>query len=146
VTSDLLRLLVLTVAGWLRLEQQAAIVYLQAENKVLREHVPGKVQGPDHPDVASSRQALGDMLESGAKQDEALELAEAAWTRHRAPDIPGEVRAETAFLLARLLWPDREDRERARALAQTAREAYRQADGIHDEPLAKIEAWLRTHP
>ena len=34
--------LVASVAGWIHREQQRAIEYLQAENKVLRQHVPGK--------------------------------------------------------------------------------------------------------
>ncbi len=39
---NLLHFLILTVAGRLQREQQAAIVYLQAENAVLRAHIPGK--------------------------------------------------------------------------------------------------------
>lgn len=35
-------ILVAAFAGWIQREQQAAIAYLQAENKVLRQHVPGK--------------------------------------------------------------------------------------------------------
>ena len=39
---DVLRFLLLAVAGWVQREQQAAITYLRAENAVLRAHIPGK--------------------------------------------------------------------------------------------------------
>ncbi len=40
MAPNLFHFLVLTVAGWLQRERQAAIAYLQAENAVLRRHVP----------------------------------------------------------------------------------------------------------
>ena len=42
MSSNLLHFLVVTVAGWLQGEQLTAIIYLQAENGDLREHLHGK--------------------------------------------------------------------------------------------------------
>jgi hypothetical protein len=95
--------------------------------------------------VAQSRHNLAIVLEQLGRLDEALPLAEAAWKRRQADDIPSQLRAQTAFLLARLLWiiegPAR-NRSRARALAEDAAASYARAGEAQAERLGEVERWL----
>ncbi len=50
--------------------------------------------------------------------------------------------AETRFALARLLWEQRQDRPRARRLAEQAQQAYAEA-GIVDHT-EEVATWLAT--
>lgn len=45
--SPQLSFLVLTVAGWMRRRERAAIEYVMAENRVLREQLGALVRGSD---------------------------------------------------------------------------------------------------
>jgi eukaryotic-like serine/threonine-protein kinase len=104
--------------------------------------------GADHPAVALARHNLANFLRWRSRPAEALPLAEQAWTRRQQDDMPPELRAETAFLLARILWivdaPDR-DRARARTLAEDAQAAYERVDDPNDERLAELQQWLQQH-
>ena len=105
-----------------------------------------EVLGPNHPHIALSRNNLAIALESQGKNlDEALALAEAAWSRRVETDIPGEDRAETAFLLARLLWQTSAHgppRARALDLATRALDLYQQAGELHVQEAEEVRAWL----
>ena len=72
-----------------------------------------------------------------------LPLAEQAWLRLQADDIPPQRRAATAFLLARLLW--RNDPARTRRLAQLAADSYREAGDVYADELAEVRTWLASH-
>jgi eukaryotic-like serine/threonine-protein kinase len=104
--------------------------------------------GADHPAVALARHNLANFLRWRSRPAEALPLAEQAWTRRQQDDMPPELRAETAFLLARILWivdaPDR-DRARGGALAEDARASYARVDDPDDEGLAELQRWLQKH-
>jgi hypothetical protein len=92
--------------------------------------------------------SLANFLRWRSRPAEALPLAEQAWTRRQQDDMPPELRARTAFLLARILWivdgPDR-DRARARTLAEDAQAAYERVDDPNDEGLAELQQWLQQH-
>jgi len=101
--------------------------------------------GAEHPSVANSRKNLAGVLYAqGTHLDEALELAEAAWSRRRGPDIPKSQRADASLLLAQLLWQSPAQRPRALDLAKEAQRLYVEAGPQHDGPRAEAEAWLRA--
>ncbi len=104
---------------------------------------------PDHPSVAKSRHNLANHLRVQGRSADALPLAEQAWTRRQQDDVPPSTRAETAFVLARVLWairgPDR-DRPRARRLAADALASYRKAGEEYEDTVAFVDLWLREHP
>ncbi len=97
--------------------------------------------GEDHPNVASVRMALARVLLGRGASAEALGLAEQAWTKMQDAEPP--LRGESAFVLARAVLEEGHDaprRARARALAESARIAYTEAEA--DEDLKKLGAWL----
>ena len=105
-----------------------------------------EILAADHPHVALSRINLAKALRAqGKAASEALELAEAAWARRKAGDVPKEDQAEAAFLLAQILH-DRglaADRERALALGATGLDAYTAAGSAYAAQRAQVEEWLR---
>jgi serine/threonine-protein kinase len=107
-----------------------------------------KVLGPDHPRVALTQHGLGELLLDRGQAEEALVLAEASWKRNQRDDIPAEVSAGSAFLLARALWAkgtNADDRRRALELANKAREAFAGAGEVATERAENVEAWLNDH-
>jgi hypothetical protein len=105
-----------------------------------------KTLGPDHPFVGQSQTNLARTLIELGRPEEALPLAETAWTRRQGDEVPPELRGDTAFVLAQALWETKKDRARARSLAERAAADFRTPDGRHDDLLAIIEAWIRDHP
>ncbi len=99
--------------------------------------------GDDHPKVALTRQLLGELLLDMGQSTEARELLEAAWQVRRDSKVAHE-RANTAFALARALWPDPTEHARARSLAEAARDDYSEAEGYEVE-LEKVEDFLAKH-
>ncbi len=100
----------------------------------------------DHPLVATTQYNLAEALFDVGRHGEALPLAERAWARRQADDIPASSRASTAFLLARLLWQGSpQERRRARELAQKAREAFAGAGDAYAESEQSVEQWLQKH-
>jgi tetratricopeptide (TPR) repeat protein len=53
--------------------------------------------------------------------------------------------ANTRLVLARALWGRKADRARAHALAEAARDTYREAGDAHADELATVDRWLATH-
>ncbi|MEM9463493.1 MAG: hypothetical protein AAGF11_55645 [Myxococcota bacterium] len=55
--------------------------------------------------------------------------------------------AEARFVLAQALWSKRQERKRARALAEQARDALAaaQGPGQSDVDFEEVDAWLATH-
>ena len=104
-----------------------------------------KAFDPDHPDIAMTRTGLALVLLKRGHADQGRLLAEQAWSRRQREDIATEEQAETAFVLARALWPRWEQRPRAWALAQRARDAYAKAGEPHRDALVEVEAWLSKH-
>jgi hypothetical protein len=58
--------------------------------------------------------------------------------------IPDDV-AEAKFTLARALWSDGKERQRAVQLAQRARELYETSGPKNHPALAKVKRWLNDH-
>ena len=135
-----------------RIRSQLAVVlsregrYVEAEAE--QRHalgVLGELLELDHPHIADSQSNLATTLLKRGAVEEARHFAEQAWSLRQRADIPAEQRAETAFVLARALWPNRTQRARARGLAEQARDAFaEQGKGSEDE-LAEVEEWLRKH-
>jgi tetratricopeptide (TPR) repeat protein len=101
--------------------------------------------GNDHPDVAKQRGRLARLLLDLRRPQEALELAEAAWTRGQREDIAPELHAATAFVLARSLWTTRSDRAsrtRAEALARDALERYDAIGSSREREADHVRTWL----
>ena len=99
--------------------------------------------GPDHPDMADALLGLArtaaaqkDHVAARARAERAVSILEVAGV---APDQLAQAR----FVLARVSWSDRSQRERARGLAEQARDAYTKVDAKN---LAEVEAWLAEHP
>jgi tetratricopeptide (TPR) repeat protein len=101
--------------------------------------------GADHPSVAASLLRLGTALAAEGAAEEARQVLERARElAERSTDDPAAL-AETRFALAQALWPSRERRPDARALATLARDAYREAGARRAAELADVEAWLASH-
>ncbi len=102
-------------------------------------------QDEDHPEVARFRTSLATVLRRDGRLEESLVYAEQSWVRRQRDDMPAQLRAGTAFLLAELLWSietEARDRVRARRLAEVARDAYAEAGEGFAEDLAEVETWL----
>jgi tetratricopeptide (TPR) repeat protein len=103
--------------------------------------------GPKDPDYLSSLDGYAFTLLVLGRYAEALPHAERAWSLRdtRAP----KQRADTAFVLARLLWnvpePAR-DRPRAYELAQDAHATYRAAGTTSAQQADEVEQWLEEKP
>ncbi|MEM7155497.1 MAG: serine/threonine-protein kinase [Myxococcota bacterium] len=105
-----------------------------------------KAEGPEHMDVADSLVWLatatlgqGDLATTRTHAERALAILEASGEEP-------ERCADARFLLARVLWSDRPQRARARALAQEAATAFAEAGESSEEQLAETKQWLRKHP
>ncbi|MEM7153940.1 MAG: serine/threonine-protein kinase [Myxococcota bacterium] len=97
--------------------------------------------GLEHPVVARLRGNLAGLLwRRDASSNEALTLAEQAWAAHADADVSPDVRADSAFLLARILGS--RDRARARELGERALGIYQGMGEGQQEALAKVQAWL----
>jgi len=99
--------------------------------------------GAEHPNVATARHNLAKILIAQGRAEEALTLAEQALVRREADDVLPDMRAASAFLVARALWKTSEraaERKRAKQLAEQAREGF---EGVGErEAVVDVEAWL----
>jgi eukaryotic-like serine/threonine-protein kinase len=116
------------------------------EAKVLYERALGileKALGPEHPDIAYF---LVDLVEVALEQrqgGEAVVLARRAVSLREQENTASVQLAEARFLLARALAEAGPSRVEAVALAEQARDAYRDAGSdVADE----VERWLAAHP
>jgi len=122
------------------LEQQGKLADAEQLHRIvltrrIQEH------GPDHDEVAVRRSRLASVLIELEQLSEAMTLAEQAWQQVRAGEAALEDRAAVAFVLARALLraPDA-DRDRARALAEQARDDYARSGKPEDS--LTVERWL----
>jgi tetratricopeptide (TPR) repeat protein len=109
--------------------------------------------GPEHPDVVRAVLGLAEVELERREPETARTHAELAVTMLEAGKIdvtPNRQPLELAwarFLLAQALWPETEERPRAHALAEQARDALvgskRRLDVEHSE---SVQAWLARHP
>ena len=105
-----------------------------------------KTLKPGHPMIAVTQADLAEFLLTRGQPSRAQRWAEQAWARLGQDDIAPARRARAAFLLARSLWPEPEQRPQARALAQQAGDAYAPLGEPHGEALTAVQTWLREHP
>ena len=104
---------------------------------------------PDHPYLANARTLLASVLLAQDRADQAREFAEQAWARRQRDDVPVAHRADTAFVLARILSSvERAPSDHARALelADDALRSYRASGSTHPGTIAAVQQWLDAHP
>jgi eukaryotic-like serine/threonine-protein kinase len=119
-----------------------------AEAKALHERalaIKEEALGPEHPDLAYSLVGLSRVALARGRAADAVVLAERAVKVREDGSAPAGEEAEARFVLARALWDASRERPRALAVAEQAREAYREAGDGEATALAEVEAWLRAH-
>mgnify|MGYP002619637328 CR=1 FL=1 len=97
--------------------------------------------GPDHPYVASSLSSIAEVHLTQGHHDRAVELLEQALAIRTRLDDP-VLLAATRFALARALWPDRHQRERAARLLEEAERALAAQGATGAESLTALREWL----
>jgi hypothetical protein len=86
---------------------------------------------------------MGQVLVAQMRSSEAMAHYEHAMAIRRATNAPVGQTAQTAFALAKILWEN--EPERARRLAEEARDGYRSAGQAHERSLRSVERWLAQH-
>jgi eukaryotic-like serine/threonine-protein kinase len=94
--------------------------------------------GPDHHDLSFYLSGMGQSLMHMKNAREAVPVFERALKLRGDQANPNDT-AEVSFWLARALWDAKGDRQRAIALAESARAAYKSLGH------ADVEDWLKTH-
>ena len=102
------------------------------------------VYGPDHPSVAYPLHGLGQSYKALGEYARARALLERAVSLREHGVEPAKL-AGSRFGLAEVLWAT-DERPRARALAEAARDGFREAGAGSEKDLARVETWLREHP
>jgi eukaryotic-like serine/threonine-protein kinase len=100
-----------------------------------------KTLGPEHPHLAHPLIGLAEVALEQRRHDDAVVLARRAVTVEQARVPPREV-ADARFVLARALVEAGSSRAEAVALAEQARDAYREAGS---DALDEVERWLEAH-
>lgn len=104
--------------------------------------------GSEHPHVATVCHGLAELLSERGDHEEALGFAERAWASRKGREAPPELRAESGFLLAKILWDARSSpqaRRRARELAEEALEAFVASGDAQREAAGEVQRWLAAH-
>ncbi|MCA9713781.1 MAG: tetratricopeptide repeat protein [Myxococcales bacterium] len=104
-----------------------------------------KALGRDHRMVAYLLTGLGAARVHQEQHASARELLERALTIHARSNVDAVALADTRFALARALWPDPGQRQRARALAEQAGGAYREAGAHKAKKLAEVDEWQKRN-
>ncbi|HEY4395794.1 MAG TPA: serine/threonine-protein kinase [Polyangia bacterium] len=99
--------------------------------------------GLEHRNLGYALTGIGVSYLSDADPVNAIAPLERAFKIREAQETDPSRRAETRFALARALWESGRDRQRARALAEEAREGYAKAEV--KAKLAEVDTWLRVH-
>jgi len=101
--------------------------------------------GKQHPALAFPLLGLANVALDQRELDTARAHAERAVSVREAGEVAPRLLAYARFTLARTLWNDRAERERAHALAQQARDAFVEYGQGHEGDVAEIDAWLAKH-
>ncbi|MEM9460011.1 MAG: serine/threonine-protein kinase [Myxococcota bacterium] len=96
----------------------------------------------DHPRVAYALMSLANVALRQGHFGQAREHAERAVSILEAGDSPSEELAAARFRLAQALWTDPGQRDRARAYAVQARDAWAEFAGRFENDRAQVEGWL----
>jgi tetratricopeptide (TPR) repeat protein len=100
-----------------------------------------RLLGPEHTVLGELLTAHADCLPP-ADAARAIELLERATTLARAGEVEPAVAARTHWVLGRVLWESRRDRERAAGLIFAARDTWRAQAPRDADSLRELEAWL----
>jgi eukaryotic-like serine/threonine-protein kinase len=100
--------------------------------------------GAEHHWNAYPMTALGKTLTAAGRPAGAIPLLRTALRIRERSDPHTDLVAETRFALASALWAAGGQRDAARAMAATARDAYR-SQPAGAKPAAEIDAWLASH-
>lgn len=115
-----------------------------AQENELREIVEGRMRvlGPDHLDVAQSRYALATLLLDRGDAAEALSEAERVWAIQSAGGTKTRFEAQYAWLLSQALTTAKREPERARSLAEQARDGFKEMGAQWEEDAERVSDWL----
>jgi eukaryotic-like serine/threonine-protein kinase len=120
--------------------------YVQAEASYARAlAIREQALGSGHPDLAYPLVGLAGVALATGRAADAVVLAERAVKVREDGDAPAGEVGEARFVLALALWDAGTERSRALAVAEQAREAYREAGDARATKLAEVEAWLGVH-
>ncbi|HEX2568812.1 MAG TPA: serine/threonine-protein kinase [Polyangia bacterium] len=103
-----------------------------------------KALGPRHPYVSDALVGIGRCEWALHHLAESRKPLERALVLRQSTEVRPVERAEVEFTLARTLWDSRQDRPRARRLAEAARKDYAGADASPADR-AEVDAWLAQH-
>ncbi|MEM7153353.1 MAG: serine/threonine-protein kinase [Myxococcota bacterium] len=102
--------------------------------------------GPEHVYASYALVGLGRvLLARGDPGGEALGLLERGYELRLGEHAPAAQRAEAAFALAQALWPQTDQRARARDLAELAQRWWSELPERHEIESAEVSAWLAEH-
>ena len=124
-------------------ENERGLEVLQQAMSILEETVaPNSPKMGEALDMlADLRLRLGDIDEARVIAERALEIMDAN------ADVLAEVqRAGPKWTLARALWPELDQRPRARAMAEQALHAMKGSSFTRPESITEVEQWLAEHP
>jgi serine/threonine-protein kinase len=99
--------------------------------------------GPEHPARAYTLLGLAHVALAQGRTTDAVERAEQALQIRSASGAPTVELAEARFMLAQARWAVGGDRPEAIALAEQARNGFR--DRGHAERAGEVDAWLASH-
>ncbi len=99
----------------------------------------------DHPGLVVPLLLRARVQRVASSEAEARQTAIRALEIAASPDVMARDRGDVAMLLAELEW-DLDRRDRARELAEQARDAFTAAGPLYATDLAAAVAWLREHP
>ncbi|MBN1205816.1 MAG: serine/threonine protein kinase [Myxococcaceae bacterium] len=102
--------------------------------------IKSKVLGEDHPDLSFSYDGIGQALLAQGNAAAAIEPLRKALSYE---DTEPEGLAFTGFALAKALWEEGKDRDKARAEARVALERYVKLEKA--DQVSEINAWLKAH-
>jgi eukaryotic-like serine/threonine-protein kinase len=100
--------------------------------------------GVDHPDLAHALIGLARTVLVQGKARDAVALSQRAVKLRETANSSTAMVAEARYWLARSLWEANDDEQTALALAEQAREGYREAGSASAESLEDVQAWLRS--
>ena len=135
----LVRTAIATVNALVGTERHADAIRVGEEGRRIAENVVGS----DHPLTAFATSAVGRAQLAAGLPEAAINL-EAALRILEGHTTPPDELSNAQFELAQALWIDRHQRDRARALAESAGRLVEGMEGeasLHDD----IAAWLEAH-
>ncbi|MGH1345952.1 MAG: tetratricopeptide repeat protein [Nannocystales bacterium] len=108
--------------------------------------VDEQTRGADHPAVAYPLSSLAKVALAEGDFEGARAHAERALSIRESHPVAPEQLAKARFILARALWSEPSQRDRARALAAQALDALVEVGGPHEDIRAEVEGWLAKRP